>query len=150
MERGQKAEGAGLRREGRGSTQQGRPRRGAAPCAAVTKGVRRDAWGQRGPEPPLRLPLNLAGSMKLLPKSTGETARDVHTWRFPEGTSGKESTGQCRRVGSLGQDPLEESMAAHSSIHAWKIPWTEEPGGLHTVHKVTKSQTLLKCVSTHV
>ena len=31
---------------------------------------------------------------------------------------------------SLGQgDPLEEGMAAHSSILAWRIPWTEEPGG---------------------
>ena len=31
----------------------------------------------------------------------------------------------------LGQeDPLEEEIAAHSSILAWKIPWTEEPGGL--------------------
>ena len=27
------------------------------------------------------------------------------------------------------EDPLEESMAAHSSILAWRIPWTEEPGG---------------------
>ena len=34
-------------------------------------------------------------------------------------------------VGSLGQgDPLEEAMAPHSSILAWEIPWTEEPGGL--------------------
>ena len=34
-------------------------------------------------------------------------------------------------VQSLGQeDPLEEEMAAHSSILAWRIPWTEEPGGL--------------------
>ena len=34
-------------------------------------------------------------------------------------------------VWSLGQeDPLEKEMAAHSSILAWKIPWTEEPGGL--------------------
>ena len=32
-------------------------------------------------------------------------------------------------------------MAIHSSILAWRIPWTEEPGGLHTVHGVTKSQT---------
>ena len=32
---------------------------------------------------------------------------------------------------SLGQeDPLEKEMAIHSSIRAWKIPWTEEPGGL--------------------
>ena len=34
-------------------------------------------------------------------------------------------------VQSLGQeDPLEEEMATHSSILAWKIPWTEEPGRL--------------------
>ena len=29
-----------------------------------------------------------------------------------------------------GEDPLEEEMAIHSSILAWKIPWTEKPGGL--------------------
>ena len=35
------------------------------------------------------------------------------------------------RVPSLGQkDPLEEGMATHSSILTWRIPWTEEPGGL--------------------
>ena len=35
------------------------------------------------------------------------------------------------QVRSLGQeDPLEKAMAAHSSILAWRIPWTEEPGGL--------------------
>ena len=40
-------------------------------------------------------------------------------------------------IGSLGQeDPLEDGMASHSSILAWKIPWTEEPGRLHTVHGV--------------
>ena len=34
------------------------------------------------------------------------------------------------RVQSLGQeDPLEEGMTMHSSILAWRIPWTEEPGG---------------------
>ena len=37
-------------------------------------------------------------------------------------------------VRSLGQeDPLEKEMATHSSILAWKIPWTEEPRGLHSV-----------------
>ena len=36
-------------------------------------------------------------------------------------------------VQSLGrEDPLEEGMAAHSSTLAWRIPWTEEPGGLHS------------------
>ena len=38
------------------------------------------------------------------------------------------------RVQSLGQeDPLEKEMATHSSILAWKIPWTEEPGRLQSV-----------------
>ena len=37
---------------------------------------------------------------------------------------------QETRVQSLGvKDPLEKEMATHSSIFAWKIPWTEEPGG---------------------
>ena len=45
----------------------------------------------------------------------------------------------------LGQeDPLEKDMATHSSILAWRIPWTEEPGGLHVVHGITKSRTLLR------
>ena len=35
------------------------------------------------------------------------------------------------QVQSLGwEDPIEEGMAIHSSILAWRIPWTEEPGGL--------------------
>ena len=35
-------------------------------------------------------------------------------------------------VQSLGrEDPLEEEMATDSSIVAWRIPWTEEPGGVH-------------------
>ena len=43
-------------------------------------------------------------------------------------------------VQSLGQeDPLEKGMATHSSILAWKIPWTEESGGLQSMG-VTKSQ----------
>ena len=38
---------------------------------------------------------------------------------------------QETQVRSLGQeDPLEKEMATHSSILAWRIPWTEEPGGL--------------------
>ena len=31
------------------------------------------------------------------------------------------------------EDPLEKEMATHSSIHAWEIPWTEEPGGLQSI-----------------
>ena len=38
---------------------------------------------------------------------------------------------QETQIGSLGwEDSLEEEMATHSSVLAWKIPWTEEPGGL--------------------
>ena len=65
---------------------------------------------------------------------------DVYIFQgFPDGTSCKEPTCQCRRpkghrIQSLGQeDPLEEGMATHSSILAWIIPWTEEPGGLQSM-----------------
>ena len=41
---------------------------------------------------------------------------------------------QEMRVHSLGQeDPLEEDIVIHSSILAWRIPWTEEPGGLQSI-----------------
>ena len=46
---------------------------------------------------------------------------------------------QETRVRTLGwEDPLEEGMTTHSSILAWRIPWTEEPGGLQSMgHKVS-------------
>ena len=41
---------------------------------------------------------------------------------------------QETRVQSLGwEDPLEKRMATHSSILAWRMPWTEEPGGLQSM-----------------
>ena len=41
---------------------------------------------------------------------------------------------QETRVQSLGQeDPLEKEIATYSSILAWRIPWTEEPGGLQSL-----------------
>ena len=53
---------------------------------------------------------------------------------IPGGTSGKEPTCQCRRckrrVWSLGQEDPLEGMATHFNILAYRIPWTEEPGGL--------------------
>ena len=58
---------------------------------------------------------------------------------FTDGTSGKEPTCQYRRhkkreVQHLGQeDPLEEGMATHSSILAWRFPWIEEPDGLYSM-----------------
>ena len=48
---------------------------------------------------------------------------------------------QETQVQSLGwEDPLEKEMAAHSSIVAWEIPWTEEPGMLQSV-RLQKSWT---------
>ena len=50
---------------------------------------------------------------------------------------------QETRVPSLGrEDPLEEGMANHSSVLAWRSPWTEEPGGLQSME--SQSQTQLK------
>ena len=53
------------------------------------------------------------------------------------GFSGKEPTCQGRRCG---YHPLLEELATHSSILAWKIPWTEEPGGA-AVQGVAESRT---------
>ena len=39
-----------------------------------------------------------------------------------------------------GEDPLEEGMATHSRILAWKIPWTEEPGRLPSVGSQSRTQ----------
>ena len=61
---------------------------------------------------------------------------------FPGGASGKEPARQCWRryetlVRSLGQeDPLEEEMATHPSILAWRIIWTEDPGGLQSMGSI--------------
>ena len=56
---------------------------------------------------------------------------------------------QQTQVQSLGwEDSLEKAMATHSSFLAWRIPWTEEPGGLHSTgsqraghHQVTNTQS---------
>ena len=54
---------------------------------------------------------------------------------FSGGSNRNES---ARNVGDLGsvpgfEDPLEEGMAAHSSVLAWRIPWTEESGRLQSI-----------------
>ena len=69
--------------------------------------------------------------------------RVKYVFTYVGGTSGEESACQCRRhkrrrfdpwVRSLGgEEPLEEGVATHSSILAWRIPWTEEPGGLQFI-----------------
>ena len=57
---------------------------------------------------------------------------------YDGGSSGKESAASARDAGDVGsilgwEDPLEEETATHSSILAWRIPWTEEPGELQSV-----------------
>ena len=48
---------------------------------------------------------------------------------------------QETEVQSLGwEDPLEKGMAIHSSILAWRIPWTEEPGGLQSMRSQSQTQ----------
>ena len=58
----------------------------------------------------------------------------VFYWRgqrgFPDSSAGKESACNSGDIGSLGwEDVLEKGMATHSNIPAWKIPWSEDPGG---------------------
>ena len=57
---------------------------------------------------------------------------------FPGGSALKNlpaNAGDARDTGSIPgwEDPLEEEMAAHPSIPAWRVPWTKEPGGLQFV-----------------
>ena len=65
----------------------------------------------------------------------------------------KKPTCQCRRCKRVEFDPwvrkipLEEEMATHSNILAWRIPWTEEPGGLQSMG-ITESDTTEQ-LSTH-
>ena len=60
------------------------------------------------------------------------------------------NAGDLRDAGlTLGQeDPLEEDTATHSSILAWRIPWTEEPGGLQSMG-LQESDTTEQLTHTH-
>ena len=66
------------------------------------------------------------------------------------GSAGKESACSAGDTGDMGLIPWirnispEEEMATHSSIRAWRIPWTEEPDGIgSSVHGVAESRTQL-------
>ena len=87
------------------------------------------------------LKLNCKKKIPLLFKQleTTERRKQPNTWGFPGGTSSKEAACQCRRCKRCGLDPwvgkipLEKEMATHSSILAWRIPWTEEFGRLQSI-----------------
>ena len=56
------------------------------------------------------------------------------SWVFPGGSDKNLPIMQETWIWSLGrEDPLERGMATHSSIFAWRIPWTEEPEGLQSM-----------------
>ena len=59
--------------------------------------------------------------------------------RLPCGSNSKESACDARDQGSIPrlEVPLEKGMAIHSSILAWRVPWTEKPGGLQSVGSQT-------------
>ena len=63
---------------------------------------------------------------------------------FPSDSAGKKPPANAGAAGSIlgPDDPLEKEVAPHSSIPAWEIPWTEEPGGLQSMGS-RKSQTPL-------
>ena len=110
------------------------------------KGSQGSSWIRelcKAPGPPLSWPLHLCcvgDSHSALPVFYGEGG-------LPSSPSGKEPTCPCRRRSetqfqSLSREgPLEKGMATHSSILAWRIPRTEEPGGLPSIW--SQSQTRL-------
>jgi len=55
----------------------------------------------------------------------------ICNWDFPGGSAVKNLQASAEDTGLIPswEDPLEKAMATHSSILAWRIPWTEEPGG---------------------
>ena len=65
---------------------------------------------------------------------------------FPDGSVVKNPPAkQETQVQSLGwEDPMENEMTTHSSILAWGIPWTEEPGGLQSIGSKTVGHNLVK------
>ena len=120
---------------------------------------------------PSSLLLKVKSLLSLLPAKsdlTLSTAENQHSYqilfikryipntskKLPRWRSGKESTCQCRRCEFnpwVRKDPLEEEMATHSSILAWEIPRTEEPGGLQPIGCKESDMTEHACtISSHI
>ena len=74
-----------------------------------------------------------SSSIPNIPRSS--LAKVLINWGFPGGSDGKESACNARDLGlipMLGRS-LEKGMTTHSSILAWRIPWTEESDGLQSM-----------------
>ena len=63
---------------------------------------------------------------------------------FPHGSNSKKSACSVRDLGSIRKIPLEKGTPTHSSIFAWRIPWTGRGDWQATVHSIAKSQTGLR------
>ena len=96
-------------------------------------------WNLRSRGPTVKLYIEFLFHKVLAPltlatvqDSTILSSPTAMTCGFPGGTSGKEPACQCRDAGSSPGSgrSLEEGMATYSSVLAWRIPLTEEPGGL--------------------
>ena len=85
-------------------------------------------------------PYTLTHQQEVFQEEEKSCQRGIRLWPsslpgFPDGSAEKNQPAtQETQVRSLGgKDPLGKEMATHSSIPAWKIPWTEEPGGLQSM-----------------
>ena len=69
---------------------------------------------------------------------------------FPGGTAIKNSpvTQEMWVLSPDWEDPLEKEMATHSCIHAWEIPWTEEPSGLQSTRSQRVGHNLVTNITT--
>ena len=76
--------------------------------------------------------------------------KQMLSWGFPGGSVVKNPPASAGDVGSIprSEDPLEDGMATHSSILAWRIPWTEEPGSLQSIgsQRVGHNRSDLACM----
>ena len=69
-------------------------------------------------------------------------------WGFPGGSESQESACNVEDLGL--EHPLVKGMATHSSILAWRIPRTEEPGGLYSPWGCKESDTTEQLLLTHM
>ena len=77
-------------------------------------------------------------SSNKVPNRAGFLGAGAHPW----GLSGQESACSAGEAGLIPgrEDPLEKDMATHSSVLAWRIPWTEEPGGLQSTGSQSRTR----------
>ena len=68
-----------------------------------------------------------SSSSFFFPEQPITLATDTACFGFPSGSAAKPPPAMQETLG--GEDPLEQERATHSSVLAWEIPWTEEPGG---------------------